>query len=412
MGRHDFQTSVKQAILNMLADPEVQSRTGVAKFTQADKRTQGKLFFRRGKAYAIELTNYPVGVLRRILSSEYISEEHKEQILNHFKDMQDSPLITDYVLTYQMIPERPLTTFVKDYFLGAFDELISWEAVNAEWRDGEETDNFTVPFVEPSKLIELADNRKKFLEKIAQEFTVSAEKVSNLKFRVVKTPTTEVDQMGLNLLPLGKGEFTVLEASQQLGLSLFLAIKSLFGLWEEEVLEMIYDNEFPIRHQIHETVEDDASIPLVLEESESISLEANPEAVEETELEPELGLQEETEELPIEPQREDEEVNISRPSLPVVATAPTPVVSSNIPDSISATAKRLVEEVEALRLTIDQGKEALTVKELEVNALTENINEKITALEELKVAHQKDSEELTVLIEQYNSTVAFVKQIG
>lgn len=410
MGRHDFQTSVKQAIVNMLADPEVQSRTGVAKFTQSDKRTQGKLFFRRGKAYAIELTNYPVGVLRRILSSEYISEEHKEQIVNHFKDMQDSPLITDYVLTYQMIPERPLTTFVKDYFLGAFDELISWEAVNAEWRDGEETDNFTVPFVEPSKLIELADNRKKFLEKIAQEFTVSAETVSNLKFRVVKTPTTEVDQTGLNLLPLGNGESTVIEASRQLGLSLFLAIKSLFSLWEEEVLEMIYDNEFPIRHQIHEAVkeEDGDSIPLVLEESESISADADLEAPEEVK----LGLQEETDELPLEPQKEDEEVNISRPSLPVVVTASTPMVSASIPDSISAIAKRLVEEVEALRLTIDQGKEALTAKELEVNALTENINEKISALEELKAAHQKDSEELTILIEQYNSTVAFVKQIG
>jgi hypothetical protein len=467
MGRNDFKNSVQQSLTNMLADSEVGSGTGVAKFIRSDKKTIGKLYLKQGKAYAIEVTNYPIGLLRRVLSSEFIAAEHREQILNRFQKEQSSPEIIDYLLTYQLMPERELTNFVKDQFLGAVDELFSWENVNAEWRNGEETEAFTVPFVEPSKLQELANNRRIFLENVAEAFGLDVEKLNNLKFKQIAEPTAANDlpQAAPNLLSIGKGEFEVREAATQFGLSMFLAKQALYKLWSEEIIEMIYNNEFPIRHvtPVPETPESFPADPALssslpneptqpeeqvapaIENETPVLTDDNfdeiPVEVEadEEEVMPTMAMEED---IPTESVEEEEPFHIIEASpiktlevsdsagedeLPLEAEEPedAPAVTEVNPvvdpapeeafsplDSITESAKRLVDVLEKNSSAITSKKQALVAKQEKVEKMAQSIQDQIEELNTLKDSYEADAAALEKDLEQHNEILALIKKIG
>jgi len=454
MGRNDFKNSVLDSLNELLSDPEIGSGTGAIQFTRQDKKTQGKLYLKQGKAYAINITNYETGLLRRILTSGLVNEEHSNQILSKFATDQENPLVVDYVLTYQMMPEQPLTGFIKDYFLGAFDELSSWTNVNVSWKANEDTEDFNVPFVEPSKLLTLAANRKAYLEGIANSFTLEESKINDLKFKFIGTTAGE-NIIEKNLISSGAGEFTVSDAARQFGLSPFIVKQALFGLWSKQEVEMIYDNEFPIRYlppqedpidevETSEVVEEgiaevaspagrssllepqvkqerlipDSIASFIVNESLPIETEVSPSVVSNNEDEETILLEELEEEksVPQEIQIEDS-IEIEDPeetAVPIateVAVAPvetTTMITSGIPNLV----QQLSAEISSLKSTINESQERINTYEEEIKAAEELIAEKTHFIEITKAAQLTEENKLEQSTQQYQEIVSFIKKIG
>jgi hypothetical protein len=241
MGRRDFQSTVADTLPKIIQE---NAKTGVGsiRFFKKDKKTVGKLYFRGGAIYAIELSTYTPSIVNRIATNEYINDAAREQVLAKFADNPADFNVVNFVLTRQLFPEKPLMGFIKDYFLDAFDELYTWDAVNVEWRTNDEPSPLvpTVPNVSPEDLVEKTLLRRKFLQdSVAQEWNTAPRDMGDLGFR--KNYDLENQDYSVALiLSIADGSWNISGAATYLGMSRFNLKKLVFELWLEGVVDMLH----------------------------------------------------------------------------------------------------------------------------------------------------------------------------
>lgn len=336
MGRRDFQSTVADALPRIIQE-QAKNGIGSIRFWKKDKKTVGKLYFRGGSIYAIEVSTYVPNIVNRIATNEYISQTNREQLLNKFQDDITNPEAINYVLTYQMFPEKPLMTYIKDYFLDAFDLLYSWDSVNAEWRTNDEPPKTvpTVPNANPFELIEKLEKRKSFLEEeVAPLWNTAPFNMGSLGFRRT-VDYTDPDYITNVILSLGDGKWTIGGVAEYLGLSHFNTKIVIYDLWREGVVDILHPSGLVITYRDPETLHQSEHNP-------------NPTAEELPTIEAELlspeSAEEETKVSPLE--ESDSTVKVAETQATEEPTKEEEPMSN--PQEDSSEVISLIEEIDAL----------------------------------------------------------------
>lgn len=240
MGRRDFQSTVADA-LPVIIQENAKEGIGSVKFTKRDKQHVGKIYFRNGSIYAVEVSTYAPSIVNRIATNEYITESARAQVLQKFENDVTNLEVVKYVLTYQLFPEKPLVSYIKDYFLDALDILYSWTEVNAEWRNNDEPSVPTVPNANPNELISKINKRQEYLQnEVGFNWGVQEDKLGSVHFVRNESVENEVNDYIQNIiLSLGDGNWSIEGIATYLGLSHFNTKVSVFQLWQYGLLDII-----------------------------------------------------------------------------------------------------------------------------------------------------------------------------
>ena len=256
MGRRDFQSTVADTLPRIIKE-QTKAGIGSIKFTKRDKKLIGKIYVRAGAIYAIDLSTYSPNIVSRIVTNEFITDKNREQIVNKFANNLQDTGVVDFVLKYQLFPEKPLMTYIKDYFFDAFDELYQWTEVNAEWRSNDEPPNtvLRVPNVNPEDVIDKLVGRQKYLEQtIAPDWNVHPKEMLNVQYWM-PFEYEEPDYTRFLLTSIVKDTpLTIGYASEYLGLSKFNTKVSVHSLWESGIVDIVHPSGLKYSNRSEENI--------------------------------------------------------------------------------------------------------------------------------------------------------------
>lgn len=220
---------------------------GAIEIVSRSSRIAARIYVDNRSVYSIEISNFPLEVIRRVITSEHITQKHCDELLNIFQDNLNDSKIADYVLQNEMIPISALIVYLKDLFLGACDYISMIPFAEITWKNNVKSKSTPVPEIDLDRLWNVVDARKKDFQRIADIFGVGDYQVRNLKFKRIENSDIEITQLTANIYSLASGEWTILDFARQFGLSLYLSAREIQKLWIDHKLEVIYDNEFVLK---------------------------------------------------------------------------------------------------------------------------------------------------------------------
>ena len=238
-----YTATVREALAQMMADPEIMKATGAAKFTRSDKKTVGYFYFRLGKIYAATLNTYSPDVLTRLTQAGYLTKDAITKITRHFgeENLLD-PRISDFVLDRHMAPEKDLAAIHQDFFLEAFSQIIEWDNVAADWRQNEVTEHLKIDKYDLDKVLGIIDTRQDFLKDVGETLKVPTSNLSQLVFETIEKPKLD-DETALifhQLFSISTGKHDVKYATEHFGLTSFRVIQALYELWNDGYMALTY----------------------------------------------------------------------------------------------------------------------------------------------------------------------------
>ena len=240
MARRDFQSTVVDALPRIIRE-QAKNTTGSIKFTQKDRKTVGKVYVKEGNIYALEMTSYVPKIVNRIVTNEYIKDGDREQVIQQFGDDVTNMNVVNFVVKYQLFPEKPLVTYLKDYFFDAFDELYHWVEVTAEWRAKEEAPAtaFRIPPVSPDNIFEKLHEREVCLrDEVSREWAVHPKDLDEVQYRK-NFQYTDPDYTNMLILSLvDTDEFPIGYVADYLGIPHFNAKLALYNLWKTGAVDV------------------------------------------------------------------------------------------------------------------------------------------------------------------------------
>ena len=242
MARRDFLPSVSDGLKTAIKD-HVKSGFGSLRLTRKDKKTFARLFFKDGLIYGIEVSTYKPNIVTRIVTNEFISEANRTQVLNKFEKTLNDFSVVKFVVDYQLFPERPLATYIKDYFFDAFDEVFQWEDVSVEWKANDKLTGggLTVAPTEPNDIIRRLEEREAILNnKLANAWAVHPRDFHSLPF-VKNFEYNDPDYTKQMLLSLPENaSLTIGAVAEYFGLPYFNTEIDIFDLWQAGAVDILH----------------------------------------------------------------------------------------------------------------------------------------------------------------------------
>ena len=221
---------------------------GAIEIVSRSSRIAARVYVKDRVVVGLEISNFPLEIIRRIITSEHISDSNRDFLLEHFGDNLSDKRIVDYVVENQMIPMSVLVVYIKDLFLGACDYIASIPKAEISWRPNVYYKNVPIPEVSLDRLWTVVSNRKKEYARMSSVFKVGEEQVRNLYFKRKGEVDMNVTQLEANIFSLSSGEWSILDFARQFGLSLYLSTREIQRMWNEDKLDIIYDGEFKLRN--------------------------------------------------------------------------------------------------------------------------------------------------------------------
>jgi hypothetical protein len=219
---------------------------GAIEIVSRSSRIAARIYVKDKKVYGIDISNFPLEVIRRVITSEHISDSNRDSLLKVFSENLSDPKIVDYILENQMVPPSVLIVYLKDIFLGACDYVASIPSAEISWRPSVTPKSTPVPEVDLDKLWSVVEKRQLEFTRMSEMFGLNESQVRNLKFKRIENVDTQISQLIANIYSLSTGEWTLLDFARQFGISLFLATREIQSLWINKKLNVIYDNEFKL----------------------------------------------------------------------------------------------------------------------------------------------------------------------
>lgn len=220
------------------------------------ERIAARIFVNKSEVYAIEVSNFPLEIIRRIITSEYVSERMREEILSKYGQDLTNPEVVSYCSENKIVPDEVLEEYRKDLFLGACDYVALLSEATFKWNPNVYPSKLTTPPVNLEVLWNIVENRQKEMLRMANVFNVGVDKIRDLDFKKIPSAPPAATQDEANIYSLASGEWSILDFARQFGMSLFLAATEMEQLWLKQGIELIYDSEFKIRptlEQVEET---------------------------------------------------------------------------------------------------------------------------------------------------------------
>lgn len=221
---------------------------GAIEIVSKTSRIAARIYVKNHHVTGLEISNFPLEIIRRIITSEHISDEHRAFLLEYFADNLSDRRIVEYAVENQMIPMSVLVVYIKDLFLGACDYITAVPTAYITWKPNMVYKSIPIPEVELDRLWTVVANRKREYKRIADVFTVGEEQVRDLYFkRKGHIDIESVTQLSANIFSLSSGEWSILDFARQFGLSLYLSAREIQRMWLKGQLDMIYDGEFKLK---------------------------------------------------------------------------------------------------------------------------------------------------------------------
>lgn len=239
---------VLETLSNLYSSGKCPTGVGAIEIVSRSSRIAARIYVKNHNVVGLEISNFPLEIIRRIITSEHISDAHRDFLLEHFADNLADGRIVDYVVENQMIPMSVLVVYIKDLFLGACDYIASIPMAEINWRPNVEYKKVPIPEVDLDRLWTVVKNRKNEYNRMADVFTVGEHQVRDLYFkRKGEIDMDDVNQLSVNILSLASGEWSILDFARQFGLSLYLSTREIQKMWMEGHLDIIYDGEFKLK---------------------------------------------------------------------------------------------------------------------------------------------------------------------
>lgn len=220
---------------------------GAIEIVARSSRIAARIYVDNHKVYGIEVSNFPLEIIRRIITSEHITDNDRDHLLDVFSHNLSDPKIVDYVLENQMMPASVVITYLKDLFLGACDYIATIPKAEIGWKPNVTPKTTQVPEVELDVLWKIVKRRKEEYDNMAALFTVDSNKVRDLNFKRIDNTETEMTQLTANIYSLATGEWSILDFARQFGISSYLATREIQKLWLNKSMKIIYDGEFVLK---------------------------------------------------------------------------------------------------------------------------------------------------------------------
>lgn len=253
---------VLETLSNLYSSGKCPTGVGAIEIVSRSSRIAARIYVKNHHVVGLEISNFPLEIIRRIITSEHISDVHRDFLLEHFADNLADGRIVDYVVENQMIPMSVLVVYIKDLFLGACDYIGSIPMAEISWRPNVEYKKVPIPEVELDRLWTVVNNRKNEYKRMADVFTVGEHQVRDLYFkRKGDIDMEDITQLSVNILSLASGEWSILDFARQFGLSLYLSTREIQKMWTEGYLDIIYDGEFKLKPPVDTAPKPISTIP-------------------------------------------------------------------------------------------------------------------------------------------------------
>jgi hypothetical protein len=160
---------VSKVLPSLLADTEVMNGAGAIVFTKADG-TQSKLFLRQGKIYAVDSLTYEKNLWLQLKFEERLAHNNLRSLIRSNSSQRDS--LYRLLKKARTKNEEAVLISIKEYILGAVDDIFQWSKVRVEWRLGEEFnyDSADIEDLPLSKFITLISNRATYKQSHYEEW--------------------------------------------------------------------------------------------------------------------------------------------------------------------------------------------------------------------------------------------------
>ena len=238
---------VLETLRNAYSSAKCPTGFGAIEIISRSSRIAARIYVKNHHVVGLEVSNFPLEIIRRIITSEHISDKNRDFLLEHFSENLADNRIVDYVVENQMIPMSVLVVYIKDLFLGACDYVASIPMAEITWRSNVTYKNIPIPEVDLDRLWTVVSNRQIEYKRMASVFTVGEEQVRNLNFKRKDNADFDMTQLSANIVSLATGEWTILDFARQFGLSLYLSTREVQKMWIEGKLNVIYDAEFKLK---------------------------------------------------------------------------------------------------------------------------------------------------------------------
>ncbi len=242
---------MRKALQQMAEDREIVVSTGAARFTRSDKKTVGYVYLRNGRVYAAHINTYVPNIMTRLVQAGYLDQNAVNTVSRKFGDNLSDPNISDFILDNHLVPEKIMDSISQDFFLEIFQYLISWDNVNADWRDKETTDYLKIDNFELNKIITIVDARQEFIKGVAEQFGVDLINLGVITFKTKGAPVLddETPMMFHQIYSIANGEWDIQSAANNFGLTHFRVVQAIYELWKADYLALSYET-YPINDYV------------------------------------------------------------------------------------------------------------------------------------------------------------------
>lgn len=270
--RKKFSTTTE--ILDLMkADDEIMRSTAVFYFHRSDK-VSGKIYLRKGVepglVYAAHVSNMPFHIGKRI--KPLIEPEEYEEILRQVGGDDTDPSIARLAVAKQLVGEKVVDAFIREYLFAAASEIFSWTEVIGRWEIGTETRDFASRHYIGLELLQkkAAERDVQYAEMIS-DTKLPEENVDELKV-LRKGSIADFDDIEnrnlMAIVELADGRHTIKQVKEETGLLKIPAFLGIHALWTAGRIQLlagdipIYPPSVFVEEEPKEVVSDEVSEPI------------------------------------------------------------------------------------------------------------------------------------------------------
>lgn len=294
--RKNYSTTTE--ILDLMkADDEIMRSTAVFYFHRKDK-VSGKIYFRKGVepglVYAAHVSNMPFHIGKRI--KPLIEAEEYDEILRQVGGDDTDPNIARLAVSKQLVAEKVIDAFIREYLFSAASEIFSWKEVIGSWEIGTETQDFASRHYIGLNLLQkkAADRDIQYATMLA-DTKLPEEEIETLK--VLRKGSIEdfadIENRNLqSIIEFADGRHTVAGIRDETGLLKIPAFLGIHALWNAGRIQLLAGDipVYPPSNDSEEVEEkednsDEVSAPIEFHQEENLEEAETPEVQEEENLE-------------------------------------------------------------------------------------------------------------------------------
>lgn len=274
--------STAEEMLSLIkSDNEIMHSTAVIYFHRSDK-VSGKLYLRKGNepglVYAAHVSNMPFEIGKRL--KPYIDPEDYEDIIRQVGGDDTDPNIARLVISKQLVSEKVVESYIREYLFAAATEIFSWEEVISKWEVGIETRDFaSKQHIKLDLLQQRSEERTKQYEAIIAETKLDEEQVDQLKVLINGEDEDFENITNQNLVTIINeinGKATIEDIRNITGMLKVPTFMSIHSLWKAGLVKLVA-GDIPIYPPVtvidkleeEESIEHVEAIPLDLHDEES-----------------------------------------------------------------------------------------------------------------------------------------------